>query len=147
MDPSTIATAAIAVLSPYVKDVGRELAKTVGEVGVKKARGLLTWLKQQFAEDPAAAKDLSRFEKDPDKFEPALQATIDEKSQAEPNFAEELKKRLDELGPEIVVFQRIKDGRGIVGVSADTIRSGKITVTQEADKIDSMTGLRVKTID
>src|SRR4051812_20537263 len=113
MDPATIAAAAITILSPYVKDAGKELIKTVGEVTLEKAKGLFVWLKERFAGDPVAAKDLSRFEADPDKFEPFLQATIEEKAQADPAFGVELKKRIDEIGPQIMVFQRIKDGKNV----------------------------------
>ena len=146
MDPATIATAAITVLAPYVKDAARELVKTVGELAVEKAKGLLSWLKERLAGDPAAAKDLSRFETDPDKFEAGLQSTLEEKAQAEPDFAAELKKRIDEIGPQITVFQRIKDGKNVIGVDAEAIHSGKTIVTQEADKVESMTGIRVKRI-
>jgi hypothetical protein len=146
MDPTTIAAAAITILSPYVKDAGKELIKTVGEVTLEKAKGLLAWLKERFAGDPVAAKDLSRFEADPDKFEPSLQATIEEKAQADPAFGVELKKRIDEVGPQIAVFQRIKDGKNVTGIETDTFRSGKASVTQEAEKVDNMTGVRAKTI-
>ncbi len=70
MDPATIATSVIALLTPYVADAGKELVKTAGEVGVGKIKTLLAWLKQQFADDPAASKDLSRFERSPEEFTP-----------------------------------------------------------------------------
>jgi hypothetical protein len=146
MDPATIAAAALTILSPYLKDAGRELVKTVGEVALEKAKGLLGWLNDRFAGDPIATKDLSRFEGDPDKFESGLQSTIEEKAQADLAFATELKKRIDEFGPQIVVFQRIKDSKNVVGLDADTVRSGKIGVTQDAEQVDNMTGVRAKTI-
>jgi hypothetical protein len=146
MDPATIAAAAVTLLSPYVKDAGSELVKTVGEVALEKAKGLLTWLKDRFAGDPVAVKDLSRFEGDPDRFEAGLQSTIEEKAHADPAFAAELKRRIDEVGPEITVFQKIKDGKTVVGVDADAIHSGKTAVTQEADGVDNLTGVRAKTI-
>jgi hypothetical protein len=146
MDPATIAAAALTILAPYVKDAGRELVKTVGEVALEKAKGLLGWLKERFAGDPVAAKDLSRFEGDPDKFESGLQSTIEEKAQADPAFSAELKRRIDEIGPQIAVFQRIKDSKNVVGVDADTVDSGKVTVTQDAERVDNMTGVRAKKI-
>jgi hypothetical protein len=146
MDPITITTAALAILAPFAKDAGKELVKTVGEIGFEKAKSLFTWLKQKFAGDPAAAKDLSRFEQDPDKFEPALEATIKEKVEQDPEFAAELKKRIDEIGTLITVFQELKKGKGVIGVEADEIRSGKVDVTQKADDVDGMTAVRVKKI-
>src|SRR5207249_8022511 len=89
MDPMTVATSVITILAPYVKDAGEDLLKTVGQVGVEKARTLMGWLKERFAGDPAASKDLSRFETDPKAFEPGLKATIAEKL-ADPDFAANL---------------------------------------------------------
>jgi hypothetical protein len=146
MDPVTLATAAVTILAPYAKDAGKELVKTVGEIGFEKAKSLLGWLKQKFAGDPSAIKDLSRFETDPDKFEPGLETTIKEKAEQDPQFAAELKKRVDEIGPMITVFQEIKQGKNVVGVRADEISSGKINVTQRADQVEGMIGTEVKKI-
>jgi hypothetical protein len=142
MDPVTIATAALTVLAPYAKNAGRELVKTVGEVALDQAKGMLTWLKGRFAGDPVAASDLSRFEADPDNFEPGLKATIQQKVKADPAFAAELKKRVDEIGPQIDVFQRIKDGKLAVGVQATNIQSGTVSVTQDAERVDEVIGVR-----
>jgi hypothetical protein len=145
MDPATIAAATVTILTPYVKDAGRELVKTVGQVALDKAKGLLGWLREKFEGDSSASKDLSRFETSPEKFEASLQATLEEKAQ-DPTFAAELKKRIDEIGPQIVVFQRIKEGKNITAIDAETINSGNITATQEGEKIENGTVLRVKTI-
>ena len=84
MDPATLATAALTILVPFAKDAGKELVKTVGQIGVDKAKELAAWLKQRFAGDPVAAKDLSRFEAEPDKFEAGLESTIKEKAEQDP---------------------------------------------------------------
>jgi hypothetical protein len=146
MDPLTLATAALNILSPYAKDAGKELVKTIGEIGFEKAKGLFTWLKQKFSGDPSASKDFSRFEADPDTFEPGLKATIKEKVEQDPDFAAELQKRIDEIGPMITVFQEIKKGKNVIGVDADEIHSGKVGVTQKADDVESITAVRVKKI-
>jgi hypothetical protein len=44
------------------------------------------------------------------------------------------------------VFQELKKGKGVIGVEADEIRSGKVDVTQKADDVDGMTAVRVKKI-
>jgi hypothetical protein len=116
MDPVTLATAALTILSPFAKDAGKELVKTVGEIGFEKAKGLFAWLKQKFSSDPSASKDFSRFEADPDTFEPSLKATIKEKVEQDPEFAAELQKRIDEIGPMIKVFQEIKKGKNGLGL-------------------------------
>lgn len=146
MDPVTIATAALTILTPYVKDAGRELVKTVGEIALDKAKGLMGWLKERFAGDPVAAKDLSRFEADPNTFEPSLRATISEKAQTDPAFGAELKKRIDDIGPLITVFQRIKEGKNVTAVEAKKIGSGTVTATQEIDKGENIKGVQADEI-
>jgi hypothetical protein len=127
MDPATLATAALTILTPLAKDVGKELVKTVDEVATGKAKDLFAWLKKRFADDPVAAKDLSRFEAEPERFEPSLESTIKEKAEQDPEFAAELKKRIDEIGPQITVFQEIKRGKNVIGVDADkATRCGSI---------------------
>jgi hypothetical protein len=88
---------------------------------------------------------LSRFEGDPDKFEAGLKSTIQEKVQADPAFAAELKSRIDEIGPEITVFQRVKDSKNVVGIDSDAQLSGRNTVAQDAERVDNLTGVHVKT--
>jgi len=46
MDPASMAVAALTILTPYLKDAGQELIKTVGEVALEKAKGLLSWLRE-----------------------------------------------------------------------------------------------------
>ncbi len=60
--------------------------------------------------------DLSRFEAEPDKFEPSFESTIKEKAEQDPEFPAELKKRIDEIGPQITMFQKIKKGKDVIGV-------------------------------
>jgi hypothetical protein len=142
MDPVTIATAAIAILTPYVKDAGQELVKTVGEIAVQKTKRLLGWLKEQFTGDPVASKDLERFKKDPAAFEPGLKAAITEKAQADPVFAGELKKQVDEIGPLLNIRVTIDDGEDVLGLKAGKVHGGKINVD-----IDMHKGKNVKGAD
>jgi hypothetical protein len=144
MDPATIATAALTILGPFIKDAGEDLVKTVGQVALGKAKELFQWLKDRFSSDAVAAKDLSRFQSDPDTFEAGLHSTIQEKAEQDPEFAAELTRRLDDLGPIITVFQDIKKGKNVVGVSADRIHGGKIVVTQKAEEVDGMIGTQTK---
>jgi hypothetical protein len=143
MDPATIAGSVITILGPYVSQVGEALAKTVGEVAVDKASKLLVWLKQKFDGDPAATKDLTRFEKDPKSYEVALKSTIQEKAEADPGFAHEAEKRIAEIGPTITVFQEILEGRLIVGVKGD-VKAGRVSVNQKVQKGDEITAVEGK---
>jgi hypothetical protein len=144
MDPATIATAAITILGPIIKDAGKELIQAVGEISFKKAHSLFQWLQQRFAGDPAATQDLSRYQADPDKFEASLEATLKEMIEKKPEFGSELKRRIDDIGPSIAVFQEIKSSKNVTGVSADRIAAGNVSVVQKGDNVDGLTGVQVK---
>jgi hypothetical protein len=141
MDPVTIGTAVVTILSPYVADAGKELVKAAGEVALEKARGLMTWLKQQFAGDPVAASDLSRFEQEPTVFAPSLQKTIQKKVAEDPAFSAAITDRVTELGPIITVIQKFNDARDMTGIDG-AVHSGKVSVTQEGSTAANVTGIK-----
>lgn len=141
MDPVTIGSAVVTILSPFVADAGKELVKTVGEVGVDKAKGLLAWLKQQFAGDPVAASDLSRFEQDPTVFAPSLQTTIEKKVADDPAFSSAIADRVKELGPIITIIQEFNDARDLTGVEG-AVRSGNVSVTQKGTTASNVIGIK-----
>jgi hypothetical protein len=141
MDPVTIGTAVVTILSPYVADAGKELVKAAGEVGLEKARGLMTWLKQQFAGDSVAASDLSRFEQNPKVFAPSLQATIEKKATTDPAFSAAIAERVKELGPMITIIQEFNDARDLTGVDG-AVRSGHVSVTQKGTTASNVTGIK-----
>ena len=142
MDPATIAASVVTLLAPYVKDAGQELVKTVGDVGVRKVRDLLSLLKQRFASDPAAAQDLSRFEKEPAKRADDLKETIVAKVQADPAFADEITQRVNDLGPVIVAVQEFDVLERATNVRAGSMESGSLSATQKGK-----TGTDVKNVD
>lgn len=142
MDPVTIGTAVVTILSPYVADAGKEMVKAAGEIGLEKAKGLMTWLKQKFAGDPVATSDLSRFEQNPTTFAPALQATIEKKVAEDPAFSAEITDRVKELGPIITVIQNFKTAKGVIGVEAETIKSGNISATQTFESGENIVAVK-----
>jgi hypothetical protein len=141
MDPLTIATSVVTILGPYVSKAGEEFAKAVGQAAVDKASKLLGWLKDSFAGDASATKDLTRFERDPKSFELGLKEAIREKAEADPAFAQEATRRVADIGPVITIFQDIVDGKIVVGVEGD-VRRGKVTIEQKVEKADDVTGIR-----
>ncbi len=146
MDPATIAASVVTILAPYVVDAGKEVVKAAGEIGLQKAKGLLAWLKQQFAGDPVATSDLSRFEENPDVFAPALESTIAKKAKEDQDFSTEITNRVNELAPVLTVIQRFKDARDMTGIKARTATSGTLSVTQEGDTSANVTGIDIDRI-
>ena len=144
MDPATIAASVIAILSPYAKDAGTELVKTAGEVAVAKAKVLFGWLKEKLSGDPVAASDLNRFEANPEKFSAGLQGTLEVQAKRDPGFAAELQKRVQEIQAEITVFQKFREAKNVTGVDSDTLPAPRISVHQEGDSADGVTGVRIR---
>jgi hypothetical protein len=146
MDPVTIGATVVALLTPYVKDAGQELVKTAGEAGVAKVKELLHWLKGKFAGDQVASADLTRFEKDPATLGPVLQTTIATKAQEDPAFANEIADRVKDMGPIIKIVQNFDRATNMVGLNADSIAKGDVSVTQTGKQAEGVTGVTVKTI-
>jgi len=146
MDPATIAASVVTLLAPYVKDAGQELVKAVGDVGIGKVKELLTTLRRRFADDPAAAQDLSRFEKDPATRADDLKETIAAKAQADPAFADEITQRVKDLGPVIVAVQDFTTLRNATNVSIGSMGAGKLTATQTGETGDTVTNVRIDKI-
>ena len=146
MDPLSIGSAVVSLLTPFVKDAGQELAETLGQAGAGKVKELLVWMKSKFAGDPAATQDLQRFGKSPEKFGPSLEESIQQKADTDPQFRAEITQMMKELGPVIAVVQNLKTGKGVTGVDADNLRSGKVDVRQTIDGGENITGARIKDI-
>lgn len=146
MDPLTIGAAVVTILAPYAKDAGTELVKTAGEAGVQKTKDLLHWLKARFAGDPVATSDITRFEKDPTGFASGLKETIDKKAGEDAAFAAEVSRRVKDVAPALTIIQRGDYVKGRVGVDADAINSGSVSVLQESKTSVDETAVRVKTI-
>ena len=146
MDPVTIGAAVVTLLTPYAKDAGKELVKSVGEAGVQKTKDLMRWLKTKFAGDPVASSDLSRFEKDPKAFAPGLEATIVSKAQNDAAFSTELEQRVNELGPVLKIVQEFEHSTDMIGLDADAVKSGQIDVTQKGKTAERPIAAKVKTI-
>lgn len=141
MDPVTIGTAVVTILTPYVADAGKELVKTVGEAGVAKTKELMQWLKGKFAGDPVATTDLARFEKDPAGYAKPLQDTIASKIKEDPAFSAEISTRINELGPYVTIVQKFRDAQDMIGVEG-RIGSGRVSVTQEGEIARNVTGVK-----
>ena len=141
MDPSTIGAAVVTILTPYVADAGKEMLKTVGEAGVEKTKELMTWLKGKFAGDPAATKDLTRFEKDPATYAKPLQDTIEEKVKEDPAFSAGITERMQDLQPYVKIVQEFDEGERVTGIEGD-INSGQVDITTKFKKGSDIVGVR-----
>lgn len=93
------AAAAIALLAPYLKQVGSGMANKAGEGGWAALGSLLSTIREKFRrdEDPDAEKALSAFEADPDDSmaKLALTGAIAQKASADTSFSDDLRRAVE----------------------------------------------------
>src|SRR4051794_3214467 len=106
MDPVSLATAAVAVLSPYLVKGGKETAKTA-------AKDLFTWLKGKLT--GRAAEALSDLEKAPaaEDNQADLRKQLVKVLEADPQLREELRRLLPEAPAAGVTTQTIDQSNSL----------------------------------
>jgi hypothetical protein len=130
-----LAAKAIQVITPYVKKGFEKFAGDVGEAAAKKVKGLFDTIKKRLAGDNFASETLERFEKEPEEYKNYAQKVIKEKIESDKNFEKELDGLLKEI-PVVEIIQKVKIVEGKqIGFKAKKVKGGKVTVTQESDKI------------
>ncbi len=93
IDPMT--TAAVALLAPYLAKAGEEVAQKVGDAAWQMAASLYQAIRRKFTkdQDAYAQQTLQRLKEQPtnEARQAALADVLNEKVQADPSFAQELK--------------------------------------------------------
>lgn len=146
MDPATIVSTVMAVITPFVKKGVTAFAKAAGQAACDKAQQLLDFVKGKLAGDQTASDNLKSFEEDPEAFQPAIQSMLQKKLSADPALAASLETRLKEMGPQLVVIQEIEKADRAVAVDAGEINSGNVTATQKIKEARDATAVRVNRI-
>jgi hypothetical protein len=143
---TALVTNVMTILMPYVVKGAEEFAKLVGEAAYNKARHLFEVLKARFAEDPTASDSLTRFEQKPQTYQPLIEDILKEKILHDKDFAAELARLVEDLGPEITVVQQLKVAENVVGIDAEEMTRGKVTVEQNIDEAKNVTGAKISKI-
>ena len=121
MDISLIATAAAAMLAPYLSEAGKAAAKKAGEKAWEKVAGLYQAIRRKFAadKDDYAQKTMERLEAQPtaEARQVALADVLAEKAQTDPAFAQELARLVQGAAEDRAVVQILTQvyGEGRVG--------------------------------
>src|SRR5262245_47602941 len=101
-DPITLATAAVAALSPYFVAGAKKFAEKAGEEAFEGSRKLLTWLRGNLSKekDGDLEKALNRLEADPGSADKAaaLRVSLTEFLTANPGLQSQLKSLLPSPG-------------------------------------------------
>lgn len=149
MDPITIATSIVTLLTPFVKKAMEEFSGKAGDAVFDKTRELYHKLKAKFTGDDFADGTLKRFEKDPDKYAAYLEDVVQEQLQKNEDLSQEfaqLLEQIQQLGPTITVVQKMIKARNVTGVDAGDIIKGSVDVQQGMDDAENVTGVKVTTV-
>ena len=98
MDVQVMATAAMALLSPYLAKAGEAFAKEAGEKLVEKASALYQAVKKKLKGDPYAEQTLARAEEKPasEGRQAALKDVLTEKMEEDADFAATVRQLVEE---------------------------------------------------
>ena len=143
MDPATIVSTAMAVLTPFVKKGVAEFGRAAGQVACDKAQQLLEFVRGKLAGDKTASDNLETFEKKPDIYKPVIEDTLQEKLTSDTDFAAELEKRLAEMGPQLDIILKIQVAKDVTGLAADSMAGGSARVVIESEQGTNVTGAKI----
>jgi hypothetical protein len=146
MDPVTLAAGAIALLGPYLAKAGAEFAGEAGKAAWGLAGRLLGRLRSAVRDKPPDRQALEEFAEGNDGSAAPAQAMLQRVLQSDPELAAEIGQLLaqvKQLGPSVVVVQRVEEAEDAVGVEARRFIKGSVEVTQEMKKAKNITGVRL----
>lgn len=142
MDPISLASAAMAVLSPYLIKAGEHAAEAIGEKAVDKAGAILTGVWARWRGKPDAEKHLLAYVKDPSTGRDAMTAALAVEVAGDPEFARLLGDLLDEKErPEIFIEQLAEKNGNLIGAQIRELYRGRLTITQTLKEGGTAVGL------
>lgn len=138
----SLAATAISIVAPYIvkgaesfaSEVGKELAGSVG--------ALCTRLSRWWQHEPVAEAAVSQISKDPAKYGKLLETLLADDLARDSNFAAEVTRLVDDIGPQIHVVQRIVIANGVTGADIGTLARGKVVVEQQIGEATDVTGVK-----
>ena len=148
MEPAitNLVSGIMTVLMPYVAKGAEEFAQLAGAAAYSKAQNLFHTLKEKLASDEEARDSLSRFEEKPERYRPVLEDILQEKLAEDEDLANELKKLLQGMGPDLEIIQKINVGENVIGLEADEMAGGKAKIKQDIKEAKNVTGAKIKRI-
>jgi hypothetical protein len=124
--------------------VGNGVLSAVEDTAKDAATSVFAKVKAWWSSDESASDDLGKFVEEPDIYAPVIEARMVKKLTEDPDKQAELAALLDEIGPEVNVFQTIAEAHGITGAKIETLVRGRVTVDQRIDHASDVTGADIK---
>jgi len=129
MDPITIASSAIALLTPYLAKAGEEVSKKAVGAAWEKVTEIHKAIRDRLAQekDKYPKETLKRYEKEPAKRNQAMQETLAEILEKDPAFAKKLVimlKDADKAGAGTVFNTNVFGGEVGEIINIETVQQG-----------------------
>ncbi len=132
----TLVASAITILSPYVAAGAKKAAEVAGAAVANQAGKLLERFRMWFSGDQEATSALDNFEKNPSRYGGIIEDILQQKANANPGILNELRQILDEMGPRVEVFQKVKTLAGqAVGLDMAKWEKGLAISRQEVETV------------
>ena len=141
MEPTIIAASVVTLLGPYLKKSLEEFAGEAGKKAFDKAGQLFSWIKGKVTGETATT--LTRFEKDPDRYQPFLQDVLAEQLAQDSAFRDELAARLEAIkaeAPTVEVVIKMKEAEKVTGVRIKNLTRGTVRAALDIEKGKDITG-------
>lgn len=145
-----LAAKLVALLTYYVRKGAGKFASEMGEATAEKVKDLLYTIKKQLVliGDKYSSEILSRYETNPEIYEPVIRKMLEEKLKQDSELAKEIYERLKELAS-LETIMKSKVSVEVDYLCADEIKGGKVEVAQDLDEIKAeskVTGVRFRKI-
>lgn len=124
--------------------VGEGALGAVEDAAKGGATAVLTRIRSWWSGDESASADLTRFEQEPDIYQPVVEARLVRKLTADPAMQAELAAMMEQAGPQVEVFQTIAAAHGITGARVAEMMGGRLHVEQDIkDGSSDVTGVDI----
>jgi hypothetical protein len=147
MDPVTLAAGAIALLTAFFAKAGEAFAGEGGKAAWQLAGRLFDRFRLAVKNKPGDRQVLEDFSSNPADSAPIAEGMVTELLAQDSALAADVQAILQavkDLGPTVVVSQRVRIAEDVVGIEARRIRSGSIEVNQQIEEGRNITGLRIE---
>jgi hypothetical protein len=134
------------VMGALLKVIDRVAEGALGAVeGATKdgAAAVFGKLKAWWSADRSAAEDLEKFAAEPDIYQPVVEARLVKKLEAEPDMQAEFATMMEQAGPQVEVFQKLAEAKGITGARVAKMVSGRLNVKQEIEHGKNIVGVDI----
>src|SRR5881409_2802477 len=115
MELVTLAATVIGILTPYVTKGAEEFVKAAGKDAYEKTKQLFATLQAKWSGNQEASEALDHFNDKPERYKTVLESILQEELEKDNTLAAEISQRLDGIGPQLHIIQRMREAKDVTG--------------------------------